>query len=256
MKTDLRDVTFLMIVRIDTLVRLENLMVTTRFLQKHFECRIMVFEVDDYNNGIIRKLLNKIDYRFCQDSDSVLYRTKYINEMVKSACTPFVCVWDVDVIVSPGQILESVNKLRNGKYDMAIPYDGRALDTSKLIRNMFIQNPRIDFLDKQRNKMKPLHDGLSLRGGAFFANKEAYIESGLENLSFYGWGSEDFERYERWNILGYKVYISSGVLYHLTHPRGQNSKYHSKDRVINSEHSLFRTRVSSADELKYMLKLK
>ena len=50
-------------------------------------------------------------------------------------------------------------------------------------------------------------------------------------------------------ILGYKIYITKGVLFHLTHPRGQNSKYSRINQIINSEVKLFETRMSSSKEL-------
>lgn len=250
MKTNLNDVTFLLIVRVDSLVRLENLLAVVRFLHKHFECPITVWEIAAYPNGIVRKLLKGIDYRFVPDEDTVLYRTHYLNCMAADVQTPFLCVWDVDVIVPPGQVMQAVEQLRSGTYDVALPYDGKALDTSRPIRDLFIQNSRLDLLYKQQAKMQPLHGGLSLRGGAFFVTTEAYRKAGRENTAFYGWGSEDFDRYDRWKTLGHHIAIVPGVLFHLTHPRGENSTYHTTSRAANSEHALFTTRVSSADELK------
>lgn len=47
--------------------------------------------------------------------------------------------------------------------------------------------------------------GNGMRGGAFLAKTVQYKNAGMENLNFYGWGPEDWERYERWMNLGYKV---------------------------------------------------
>jgi hypothetical protein len=44
----------------------------------------------------------------------------------------------------------------------------------------------------------------------------------------YGWGNEDTERYHRFQNLGYKIYRTSGPLYHLSHPRDLNGKFHSE----------------------------
>ena len=80
MKTDLKDVTFMIPVRIDSIIRLENLISVVQYLFRHFDCRIMVLEADAYNNGIIKKLLGpKIKYHFIEDYDSTFYRTKYLN---------------------------------------------------------------------------------------------------------------------------------------------------------------------------------
>lgn len=250
MKTDLTDVTFMIPIRVDSLVRLENLMLTVRFLSDHFNCHIIVLEADNYNNGIIRKMLGrKVEYYFVEDDDSVFYRTRYINMMTEKVKTPFLCIWDADVVVPVPQIAEAVGKMRTENFEVALPYDGRALDTSAPVRELFIQSRKMNVLQRQQNKMNPLHKNLTLRGGAVFVNTEAYKKAGMENLSFYGWGSEDFDRYERWTILGYKIFITKGVLYHLTHPRGENSTFSRKNQVIGSETALFRTRVSSRQEL-------
>ena len=63
-------------------------------------------------------------------------------------------------------------------------------------------------------------------------------------------GAEDFERYDRWKILGYRIVLVPGVLYHLTHPRGKNSCYYDTEHLMQSEHAIFTTRVSSAEELR------
>lgn len=250
MKTDLTDVTFMIPIRVDSIIRLENLILTTQFLCRYFNTQIKVLEVGSYNSGIVKRLLsNKIDYCFIEDCDSVFYHTKYLNVIADKVKTSFLCIWDVDVIILPTQMIEAIGKLRNEGYDVALPYDGRALDTSEIIRELFVQSRSLEILRKQQMKMQPLHQSLTLRGGAVFITTNAYRKAGMENTAFYGWGSEDFERYDRWTILGYKIYITKGVLYHLTHPRGENSKFSHANQLKNSEFNLFKTRVSSPEEL-------
>ena len=94
---------------------------------------------------------------------------------------------------------------------------------------MFLQDPKIEFLLKNMKKMKEMYPPNPL-GGAFLANLESYKESGLENESFYGWGMEDVERFYRWGNMGYKIKRVPGPLFHLTHPRGQNSNFHDTDQ--------------------------
>ena len=60
-------------------------------------------------------------------------------------------------------------------------------------------------------------------GGAFLANRESYIRSGLENENFYGWGIEDGERFARWKNMGFTIERIEGPIFHLSHPRGINS---------------------------------
>ena len=80
MKTNFEDLTFLMPLKVDSVIRIENLLVVIRYLQRHFQTHIVVLEVGSYNNGILRKLLNRdVEYRFMEDRDPVFHRTKYRN---------------------------------------------------------------------------------------------------------------------------------------------------------------------------------
>ena len=68
-------------------------------------------------------------------------------------------------------------------------------------------------------------------GGAVFAQTEKYLQAGMENEDFYGWGLEDGERHYRWLSFGYRIYRSEGCLFHLSHPR---IKTGCKDKIIGS----------------------
>ncbi len=243
-------VTFLIPVRLDSVVRLENLLMTTQFLLRHFsDCPIKVLEADNYNNGFIQKLLSKkIDYTFVEDKDPVFYRTKYLNLMIEKVETPFLAIWDADVIIPKEQIAEAIEKLCEG-YEVAYPYNGTFLDTSDVIRWQFLQSRKVSLLQKQKSKMHPIYGNRELKGGAVLVNTEAHKRAGKENENFYGWGQEDFERYERWSILRYRIYRSKGELFHLSHERGSNSTFRSLEQNVKSNQVLFRTRDSSKKEL-------
>ena len=87
-------------------------------------------------------------------------------------------------------------------------------------------------------------------GGAFFANRTAYIESGMDNLNIYGWGIEDGERVTRWKILGFRFKRVQGNLYHLTHSRGINSTFSSKEDRSFKLKELNRISSMTKEELK------
>lgn len=91
-------------------------------------------------------------------------------------------------------------------------------------------------------------------GGGFFAQKESYIEAGMENEKFYGWGREDGERINRWKKLGYRYERINGPLFHLTHERGVNSRFHSpnQDNIKSSE--IFRFYGMSRQEMIHEIK--
>ena len=247
-KINLKEFTFLIPIRIDTIVRLENLRLSVNFLLKHFDTNIMILEASSYNNGLVPKLIAKgIDYIFIEDKDPIFYRTKYLNIMTSKAMTPFIGIWDADVIIPKEQIMDSVCKLRNG-YDLVYPFSNLFYDTSDIIRVLYLKTLKIEVLTKNINKMHLTYGNDSV-GGAFMVNKQSYIDAGMENERFYGWGPEDGDRYHRMRILGYKIHFSGGNLFHLSHPRGINSMFRSPNQRTKTRKEFISTYNSSRDEL-------
>jgi len=233
MKFNLTDNTFLIIIRLDTIERLENILASTKFLLEHFETNISVLESTYRYNGFLKKLLDsRINYNFIKDDDPILHRTMYLNKMLKETTTPFVSVWDADVITSPLQISESLNILRRKEADFVFPYEKLFLDTSLILRNIFFEKQLdLKFLYNNQKKMSLMYSPDPV-GGAFFCNLNSYKNAGLEKEEFYGWGLEDGERYIRWHRNGYTIKRIPGPLFHLSHPRGINSLLHNEDQII------------------------
>jgi len=249
MKSNFKDITFIIPVRLDSVQRIENLIATIQYIADMFFTNITILEASQMNNGILRKLLSrKIKHIFVEDKDPVFYRTKYLNIMAKEITTPFIAVWDSDVIADKIQILDAIEKLRKGEADAAYPYDGRFIDTSNIIRMLYIRRKNINVLHKNENRMNLLY-GDNHKGGAFIINTEKYKQAGFENENFYGWGPEDFERYERWVNLGYTIYRSPGCLYHLSHPRDMNGRFNSHRQMEITKSEFEKTRKSSSEEL-------
>lgn len=245
----MRDLTVLIPVRVDSLVRLENVLAVIRYLYRYFDVNLMVLEADRYDNGILRSLLPQdVAYIFVSDTDPVFYRTKYINQMAMNATSDYLAVWDADVIFSPSQVYEALVSLRSGKYEVCYPYDGLFLDTSKLIREFYLENGDVAVLEDFKKMMFAPY-GPGMRGGAFLVNARAYRASGMENLNFYGWGPEDWERYERWSNLGYRIGYAKGCLFHLSHPRDLNGYHNSSQQKMFSYYVKDTTLFSSKGEI-------
>lgn len=248
MKFNTKDFTFLIPIRIDSIVRVENLLLSIRYLLQYFDTNIMVLEASNYNNGILQKLLDKrVQYQFVEDKDPIFYRTKYINIMTQKSTTPFIGIWDADVIIPKDQIQDSIQKLRDG-YEIAYPFDGHFYDTTDIIREFYLKTRQINILIKNKDKMVLIY-GNQMKGGAIFVNKEAYMQAGMENEKYYGWGAEDWDRFRRFNIFNYKIHCSTGCLFHLTHPRGINSADRSFDHKMNFTQQLFLTTSSTKEDI-------
>lgn len=239
MKTNLKDTTFIIPIRVDSIIRLENLIMTVDCIQKDFDTDIIVLEAASYNNGIIPALLKDIAYWFVEDKDPVFYKTKYLNRMAKEVKTSIISIWDVDVVLEAEQIKDSVQQLRDGNCDVAYPYNGDFLDTSDILRNHYWLHRDIEFLKRHKDKMNSLYtvEGvIGAVGGAIFTKTENYRHSGMDNEDFYGWGLEDGERHYRWLELDYKIYRNKDCIFHLSHPRDSNGMFRSENHQYRAEH--------------------
>ncbi len=229
MKTDLRDTTFIIPVRVDSMIRLENLLATVDMLDESFNTNIVVTEAAAYNNGVIKRLLGeRVKYIFHEDKDPVFHRTKYLNWMACEVKTLVTAIWDADIVMDPAQIVESVESIRSGECDARLPYNGDCFDTTEIYRSHYLRHRDIGFLTSCKDAMKKMYaiEGVTgAVGGAVFIRTRNYIESGLDNEKFYGWGREDGERFYRWLGLGYVPGRSEGCIFHLWHPRDDNGRF-------------------------------
>lgn len=249
MKTNFEDLTFLMPLKVDSVIRIENLLAVIRYLQRNFQTHVAVLEVGAYHNGILRKILNReVKYTFIEDRDPVFHRTKYRNLIVKEVETPLLAVWDVDVLVDKSQLIDAMEQLRHGEADVVYPYDGKFYDTSDIIRSLYMKKPQMKILHQNRKRMNLIY-GEDHKGGAFFAHTDKYRLSGMENEHFYGWGEEDFERYNRWKILGLNIRRVPGCMYHLSHPRDMNGRFNSLRQMKITKSENIKTWYSSRNEL-------
>jgi predicted glycosyltransferase involved in capsule biosynthesis len=253
-KTDLTDVTFIIPLRIDTVNRLENTLVIVDFLLGNFNSGISILEASHRDTGLLRKLLpEEVDYRYLEDSDAIFHRTKYINMLARICDTTFISLWDTDVIVPKAQIEETMKLLRDGNVDFVTPFQDKFLDTSDILRDLYIQTRDLGILEKHQGKMKGLYNPNPV-GGVFFANRQSYADAGMENEKFYGWGREDGDRANRWKILGYRHKHVTGPLFHLSHERGLNSSFHSPNQKDKKMAEFQRSLVMSKKELKREIK--
>ena len=248
-KIDLKDTSFLIPTRIDSIDRLENVIEVVRFLLSNFDTQVYLLEADIYNKGILSSALpSEVNYTFTEDFDPIFHRTHYINQLTKSSSTPIISVWDSDVLVNPNQVKHAVESIRSGDFHFSFPYKRRFMDTLRILREEYFRTKDFSILEKNEDKMMPLYQPQPV-GGSFFAFKQAYQDAGYENESFYGWGREDGERVNRWNTLAYKTKQIDGPLFHLTHSRGDNSQFHSDHQRLHKKEMLKRLCTMSQQEL-------
>lgn len=230
-RIQLQDVTFTVPVFFDSQDRKQNLELNICLLHRFFDTNIIVGEQGSNKFGYMGQWCKYVRFATMQH----FHRTQMLNDMAHMADTPILVNWDADVVLSPMQILESVNRIRAGA-DMVYPYDGR-----------FARVPRVPWFSEMEKYldsgifcehlfrgMRP-HDMASV-GGAIFFNKDAFFKYGGENENFISYGPEDRERWYRFNKLGAKVERVKGVIYHLDHQVLVNSS--TKNPFFNSNNEV------------------
>ena len=244
---DFRDVTFLIPIRIDNEVRIENFEAIIRFIDKNFVAKVIVLEADYKEKVSTSSRYTKI---FVEDREPIFHRTKYLNRMVTESSTPFLAIWDADVIGIPAQIEQAVSLLRNKSADMVYPYDRYFYSVNESIKRTYLEeNDNISVLTNNCPKMGLMHGSWSV-GGAFIVSRNAYIDAGMENVRLYGWGPEDAERFVRWDTLGYKIKRVEGPLFHLYHPVGKTSRFGTDSIELRNRKEFFKICSFSPGELK------
>ena len=215
-KIDLKDITFLIPIRVDCPERKENLQLVLQFLNASFNTSVTVLEADQDEQAAVPENIQK---KFVKDQYPLFHRTKYLNRMTAEAKTPYLAVWDADVIGVPSQLEAGVTLLRRNEADMVFPYNKYFYSVSTFFKELYVSNHcNPDILIQAKEYMDRMHGDWSV-GGGFLVNRTAYIEAGMENENFHGWGPEDAERMVRWDTLGYRVKRVDGPLFHLHHPR-------------------------------------
>ena len=158
--------------------------------------------------------------------------------------TPITANWDSDTNIDKKTIMDADNILRSSQADIAYLYNGIVYQTSDILQIYYLNTKDIKVLYKNLNMPDYLYNQ-PMCGGAVFVNSNKYIDAGIENERHYGWGNEYYDCYNRFTNLGYTVYRVDAHLFHLYHPRKENSSFRPKTFHYISSNELFRISNSS-----------
>lgn len=241
------DVTFIISVRIDSKERETNLDWVVEQLSQRENTTILILEADIESCYKLKKEYEHVTLYFVEDHDPVFHRTRYLNRLISLAETSIIGVWDTDVILPDKQIEEAIATIGEKKAVLCYPYDGRFCWVSKQKSMLLIEETAFNFSSFLLEDLSFI--ATNSLGGAFFINKEFYLQAGGENEYFYGWGCEDLERCKRIEILGGTVSRISGKLYHLYHPRKENSWYGNTELEIRNRKEFLKVCGMTKEEL-------
>lgn len=219
-RIDLSDCAFTIPVSYDHNDRLENMDICLRALQRDIVAPVIIME-----HGKRKRFEKFSGYEsvalYLRFEEKAFHRTRMLNQMARATSLPFVANWDCDVIVPPMQIFLAVKFLRDGG-DMVFPYAGKfARMERKPWAKTLSHVPDIGQVGK--SVFHGMTEGFVSVGGAVLFNRRKFLAYGGENETFISYGSEDVERDERFQRLGFAKHRVQGCLYHLNHYVGFNS---------------------------------
>lgn len=244
--TDMSDVTIVIPIRVDSDVRIANLKTIIRLYTALENIHFVIREADNYQHLHIEEN-ERISYSFCMDDNPMFHFTHYRNEMIKQAKTPIVIVWDADILVPKEQLYRAVDKVRKQQAVLSYPYDGICYSLSSNISDNFRNT--LDWKILSKKEKFPTIFGQLTVGGIFVVNRKKYMDAGMENEYFMGWGPEDIERLKRLTILNLPVLRIEGCIYHLSHPRKFNSGFVDQSQNVSAKKELLRICGMSKDDL-------
>ena len=238
MKKDLKDVTFIIPVRLESNDRIINSQITLKHLLDNFDTNIIVLEHDSSPKFADRVFQNNIPNSVTlvfenSHNQFAFHRTRFLNQMLFMVQTPIVVNYDVDVLLDVNTYVGCRNEIRNGA-DLVYPYfwgnsqwqvqySGR----QKLQRGLNLSKLRKPDVVLTRSEY----------GHCQFFNTDSYKKGGGENEYFVSYAPEDQERGYRFKELGYQVKWGTSHVYHLEHVRTENSS--SKNPMMSHNFGIF-----------------
>jgi glycosyltransferase involved in cell wall biosynthesis len=239
-KNNLMDVTFLIIMRIDSYEQIENTNVIIQYLTNNFYTTIRILEADKTQQYFPDKVAEGLCYEFVQDNREILLKNHMIEYLLPAVYTSFFSVWDVDTVVPPEQVIEIVEKLRSGNTVIGLPYDGRICYCDTLMSNIFKHTLNMDQLLKYKSVFE-LFEGWNSCGALFFADKKRYMEAGPENKNIFNQKIADEERIKRMEVSGISILRTKGPAFRLWHPEIGNRINTDKETMKNDRKEFLHT---------------
>jgi len=251
---DLKNTTFIIPLKIDSVDRQNNLYVNLNYLNFHFKTNIIIYEQGRfiYENEIeMQEKFPNLNFKFLfdlEENNPIFHRTKYLNAMLDIVETPVVCNYDIDVIFDKEIYKKCEDLILSNQFDMIYPY-GKGYFQIEVMKHVniesFLQKPFVLNILKDQEQRdeyfneKPFHIKYAEYGHAIFFKTSVYREVGGENENFISWGPEDQERYHRFKELNYKICWLSNFIYHFDHDRGLNSGH--LNPYLSTNNNLFET---------------
>jgi len=239
---DLKDISFMIHVRIDVQDRLDNLEIVMDYYHSNCENVEFIIVNDDAKPDKRLKFLSeryKSSKFLFQENSGMYHRTRAFNQASKQTDRPFIIAHDTDVIIHPHNLVECKEFMRkNPILGGVYPYNGLFIHPSDKHKQTIKETKSVDFLQDMiteflngrefnRDIFPPNYTNEDFlvahnnsKGGSNMYNHENWKVFKGYNPGFVGWGSEDDEIFHRVTTMGYKFDrfdVPQAIAWHLPH---------------------------------------
>ena len=195
--------------------REENIAITLDYLSKSGIRNLIISEHSDESSKQL--LMDAYDNLFdffkviFSYADGKLFNKAHaINQGVIKSKTPYIAIFDVDSLTRKKNIDLAIYLLDKG-FDVVHPFNRIVKDV--MDKKSFKEGYDFDTVES------PAQHRDWADGGIVFWNKRSFIDIGMKNEYFTGWGNEDNEILHRANLFQLKQIRIDDSLYHLYHDR-------------------------------------
>lgn len=237
----MKDLSFIIPIRVDTEDRIDNCLTVLRFIQSHFpDSEVLLMEQD--SEPRTTKIVTTFPWvrRSFETNPGRFSKSRAVNEGVALSTRPLICMCDTDILLHPDAIRQACKMLRRGLGRVVIPHNRIFMDVSGALKAEISESLNMEKYGKVRRfsdaPVRPDNATRDCNGGIFLAEKKVLLLSGGLNKKMISYGWEDTEFIRRLDKLGqYTFMLPKYNLVHLDHRRGTDSRINEMFDINRAE---------------------
>ncbi len=222
MKTDLKDVSFIIHYRKDTDCREFNLKTIVNYLttQAEIDDIIIINDTAELDQNVIDIIKDHSNIRLhWLKNDGNFRKSHSFNIGAGMSKYDILCFYDVDILIPVKFLHIAKTVIQSDEVDHIYPYSGLFIDIAKSHFDNFIPTFDFDYLNNNKDNEGFSVAATNSHGGCNLISKSKFVDMKGFDEQFVGWGFEDTDFYARslkQNKVGY-IKEEDAICWHLHH---------------------------------------
>lgn len=237
----MKDLTFIIPIRVDTEDRIDNCLTVLRFLNLHFpKSEVLLMEQDaETHTERVQQAFPSV-LRHFELNQGRFSKSRAVNRGIMLSTRAIICMCDTDILLHPDAIRTAATICRTQAGRVVIPHNRIFMDVSGAMKAEIASSLDMEKYGKVRRfSDTPVRADVASRdcnGGIFVASKEVLMIAGGLNKKMISYGWEDTEFIRRLDRLGYyTIMLPQFNLVHLDHRRGSDSQVNEMFDINRAE---------------------